>query len=53
MPMIKVDKIGYGIGKKDYEMVKCVRAVPGETGEKVKKNRTMCNPKKTVMSKKV
>lgn len=31
MPVMKVDKIGYGMGKKDFERANCVRVILGET----------------------
>lgn len=31
MPVMKVDKIGYGMGKKDFEFANCLRAVMGES----------------------
>ena len=31
MPVMKADKIGYGMGKKDFEAANCVRAIIGET----------------------
>ena len=30
MPVIKTEKIGYGMGKKDFEITNCVRAMLGE-----------------------
>ena len=33
MPVMKVDKIGYGMGKKDFEAANCVRAMLGECDE--------------------
>lgn len=32
MPVVKVKKIGYGMGKKDFSRVNCVRAFLAETG---------------------
>ena len=34
MPIIKIQNIGYGMGKKDFEAANCVRAVIGETEDK-------------------
>jgi len=31
MPVIKIEKIGYGMGNKDFTTVNCVRAILGET----------------------
>ena len=31
MPVMKVSAVGYGMGKKDFEMANCVRAMLGET----------------------
>ena len=31
IPVMKVEKIGYGMGKKDFEAANCVRAMLGET----------------------
>lgn len=31
MPMMRVSSIGYGMGKKDFEVANCVRALLGET----------------------
>lgn len=34
MPLMKIQKIGYGMGTKDFETVNCVRAILGETEDK-------------------
>jgi len=34
MPLMKVEKIGYGMGKKDFERANCVRAMLGEIADK-------------------
>ena len=34
MPVMRVEKIGYGMGKKDFEAANCVRALIGETEDK-------------------
>lgn len=34
MPMIKVQDIGYGMGKKDFDAANCVRVMLGETADK-------------------
>ncbi len=33
MPMMKVERTGYGLGKKDFEAANCVRAMLGESEE--------------------
>lgn len=33
MPVMKTESIGYGMGKKDFDAINCVRALLGETGE--------------------
>ena len=33
MPVMRVERIGYGMGKKDFPMANCVRALLGEAGE--------------------
>ena len=33
MPVMKVDAIGYGMGKKDFDRANCVRAMLGETAD--------------------
>ncbi len=34
MPVMKTQAVGYGMGKKDFEMANCVRAMIGETDDK-------------------
>lgn len=34
MPVMKTQAIGYGMGKKDFQMANCVRAMLGETADK-------------------
>lgn len=36
MPVMKVEKIGYGMGKKDFEQANCVRVFFGETSNNTK-----------------
>ncbi len=38
MPMMSVEKIGYGMGKKDFEKANCVRAMLGQTYKKAASN---------------
>ena len=33
MPLMRVKRIGYGMGKKDFEIANCVRAMLGESGD--------------------
>ena len=33
MPVMRVERIGYGMGKKDFPMANCIRALLGETDE--------------------
>ena len=33
MPVMRVQRVGYGMGKKDFEAANCVRAMLGETGD--------------------
>ena len=33
MPLMKIEQIGYGMGKKDFDRANCVRAVLGETSD--------------------
>ena len=33
MPVMQTEKIGYGMGKKDFERANCVRAILGKSGE--------------------
>lgn len=34
MPMMKLNAVGYGMGKKDFQRVNCVRALLGETADR-------------------
>lgn len=34
MPLMRVERTGYGMGKKDFEMVNCVRVMMGDTERK-------------------
>ena len=34
MPVMRISKIGYGMGKKDFESANCIRAIYGETQDK-------------------
>ena len=34
MPVMKAQAVGYGMGKKDFEMANCVRAILGETEDR-------------------
>ncbi len=42
MPTMRVDSIGYGMGKKDFEAANCVRAMLGESGEISGPNDEIC-----------
>lgn len=42
MPVMKVKSIGYGMGKKDFETVNCVRAMLGETGDNTDEITELC-----------
>lgn len=33
MPVMRVQRVGYGMGKKEFEVANCVRAMLGETGD--------------------
>ena len=35
MPVLQMEEIGYGFGKREYERLNCVRAILGETQHKV------------------
>ena len=35
MPVLQMEEIGYGFGKREYERLNCVRAILGETKDKV------------------
>jgi len=44
MPVISVNKIGYGMGKKDFEKVNCIRAYIGNTADNVEEvTELVCN----------
>ena len=36
-PVMTIDKIGYGMGKKDFDQANCVRAMMGETADEAEK----------------
>ena len=41
-PVMRVDKIGYGMGKKDFEQANCIRAMLGEAEEDVNQVVELC-----------
>ena len=41
-PVMRVEKIGYGMGKKDFEQANCIRAMLGETEEEVNQVVELC-----------
>jgi len=44
MPVISVDKIGYGMGKKDFEKANCIRAYIGNTANNIEEvTELVCN----------
>jgi len=44
MPVISVNKIGYGMGKKDFEKANCIRAYIGNTADNVEEvTELICN----------
>ena len=43
MPLMKTEKTGYGMGKKDFERANCVRALLGESGEGDTVTELACN----------
>jgi len=44
MPVISVNKIGYGMGKKDFEKANCIRAYIGSTADNVEEvTELVCN----------
>ena len=42
MPLMKVSKIGYGMGTKDFDTANCVRAIIGDTEEKKQEVIELC-----------
>ncbi|HIZ16937.1 MAG TPA: nickel pincer cofactor biosynthesis protein LarC [Firmicutes bacterium] len=42
-PIMRVNKIGYGLGKKDFERANCVRALMGETEAESSISELCCN----------
>ena len=52
MPVMNAEKIGYGMGKKDFEAANCVRAMLGESGD-LKNNEDSLNSKSGPGHKKV
>ena len=42
LPMMRIEKTGYGMGKKDFAAANCVRAVLGESGEEAEQVTELC-----------
>ena len=42
LPVMRIEKTGYGMGKKDFAAANCVRAILGESGEEAEQVAELC-----------